>query len=83
MAHHGGARDLAERADVGQARRAVAGLEQDFACAGALDAGQQLARFLERPGLAGQRLGAQGRIDRAGNQRGRLSHHRAIVQVIR
>ncbi len=32
-AHHGRARDLAERADMRQARRAVAGLEQDLVLA--------------------------------------------------
>ena len=59
LAHHGRAHDLAEGADMGQAGRAVARLEQDVALLGrlALDALQQLARFVEGPGLGlhGQR----------------------------
>ena len=52
--HHGGARDLAERADMRQAGGAVAGLEDDGAgrLRDTLQPAQDLARFLERPGLA-------------------------------
>ncbi len=49
MAHHGRARDLAERADVRQARGAIARLEENFLLPGSLDARDQLARLLERP----------------------------------
>ena len=51
--HHGGARDLAEGADMRQARRAVAGLEQDAArgIAALLEPRDDLPRLLERPGL--------------------------------
>ncbi len=51
MAHHGGAGDLAEGADMRQARGAVAGLEQNLALPRSLDARDDLAGFLERPGL--------------------------------
>jgi hypothetical protein len=58
VAHHGGARHLAERADMRQAGRAIAGLEQDrrrpVAALVALD---DLFRFLERPGFAVVRCG--------------------------
>ncbi len=70
VAHHGGARDLAEGADVRQARRAVAGLEQHRPLAAALDLfepGDQAARLLERP-----RLGIAGG-SRQWRNRGRLS----------
>ena len=50
LAHHGGARDLAERADMRQSRRAVARLEQRLALARFLQPHHQLAGFLERPG---------------------------------
>ncbi len=58
VAHHGGARNLAEGADVRQARRAVAGLEQHRLVAAALglfETGDKAARLLERPrlGIAG------------------------------
>ena len=54
MAHHGGAGDLAERADMRQARRPVAGLEDDGAgrLADVFEPAQDFARLLERPGLA-------------------------------
>ncbi len=54
MAHHGGAGDLAEGADMRQARGAVAGLEDHLVLAiwGAREAGDDLARLLERPGIA-------------------------------
>ena len=52
MAHHGGARHLAEGADMRQAGGAVAGLEQHLAIeAAALRALDQLARLLEGPAL--------------------------------
>ena len=62
LAHHGGAHDLAERADMRQARRAVAGLEQHIALGRrfAADAGDELAGFFERPRARG--LG-EGTID--------------------
>ena len=51
LAHHGGAHDLAEGADMRQARRSVAGLEQDIALGGrlALQACDELAGLLKRP----------------------------------
>ena len=51
MAHHAGARDLAERADMRQARGAVAGLEQRLLLAGPFQPFDELARLLERPGI--------------------------------
>ena len=48
--HHGRACDLAERADVRQARGPVAGLEQHLGRAGFRHAGDELFRFLEGPG---------------------------------
>ena len=57
LAHPGGARDFAESADMRQAGRAVAGLEQDFlnrlarGPAG-FNARQYLRGLLERPGLS-------------------------------
>jgi hypothetical protein len=52
VAHHRGARHLAECADMREAGGAVAGLEQHLAAtAPRLVALQQLARLLERPGL--------------------------------
>ena len=61
-AHHGGAHDLAEGADMRQARRAVAGLEQHVAFRRrfAAGAGDQLAGFFEWPRTRG--LG-EGTID--------------------
>ena len=57
-AHHGGTRDLAEGADMGQARGAIAGLEQDIALVGGADgavfvgeAGKDAPRLLKRPRL--------------------------------
>ena len=64
VTHHGGARNLAERADMRQSRWPVAGLEDDGAgrLGDALQPAQDLARLLERPGLADmgmrQQLGA-------------------------
>ena len=51
VAHHGGARDLAERADVRQAGRAVAGLEDHLVLRLLLQPRDDLARLLERPGV--------------------------------
>ena len=55
LAHHGRAHDLAEGADMRQAGRAVAGLEQHIALGRrfAADAGDQLAGFFERPRARG------------------------------
>ena len=64
MADHARARDLAEGADVRQAGRAVAGLEDHGFVGGALQAVQPLdqpARLLERPGA---------RLLRGGDERG-------------
>ncbi len=51
-AHHDGTRDLAERADMRQAGRAIAGLEQGVALFRrlAIEPRQEFARLLERPG---------------------------------
>ena len=51
MAHHGGARDLAERADMRQAGGAVAGLEDHLVLGLRLEPRDDLARLLERPGV--------------------------------
>ena len=51
VADHGRPRDLAERADMRQARGAVAGLEDDLRFRRAPEALDHLARLLERPGL--------------------------------
>ena len=52
LAHHRGARDLGEGADVRQARGTVAGLEEHVALGGrlAVEPYQQLSRLLEGPG---------------------------------
>ena len=54
VAHHGGARDLAEGADMRQSGRTVASLEDNGAgrLRNTLQPAQDLARFLERPSLA-------------------------------
>src|ERR1700687_153431 len=49
MAHHGGARDLAEGADMGQARGTVTGLEGHLVLGMLLQPRDDLARLLERP----------------------------------
>ena len=49
--HHGGARHFAEGADMRQARGPVAGLEDDLVLGLLLQARDDLARFLERPGV--------------------------------
>ncbi len=49
-AHHAGARDLAEGADMRQAGRAVAGLEQHALLTAGFHAFDELSRLFERPG---------------------------------
>jgi hypothetical protein len=51
MTHHGGARDFPEGADVRQAGRAVAGLEDHLVLGLLLQPRDDLAGFLERPGI--------------------------------
>ena len=51
VAHHGGARDLAEGADMRQAGGAVAGLEDHLVLRLRLQPRDDLARLLERPGV--------------------------------
>src|ERR1700730_6250318 len=51
VAHHARAGDLPKRPDMRQARRPVACLEQHLGLASRRDAGQDLARFLEWPGI--------------------------------
>ena len=68
MPHHRGARDLAERADMRQAGRAVAGLEQHLVLRAFLQPRDNGLRLLERPGvgLFGERAQvarARGKID--------------------
>ena len=53
VAHHAGARHLAEGADMRQARGAVAGLEQGLLLAGLFEPLDELARLLEGPGIGG------------------------------
>ncbi len=61
LAHHGRARDLAEGADMRQAGRAIARLEQRLALARFRQTRLKLAGFLEGPGL-----GQAGRLDEGG-----------------
>ncbi len=65
MAHHGGAGDLAEGADMRQARGTVTGLEDDGAgrLRDPLQPAQDLARLLEGPGLAHMGVGEELGID--------------------
>ena len=49
-AHHAGAGDLAEGADMRQAGRAVAGLEQHALLTARLNSFDELSRLFERPG---------------------------------
>ena len=61
VAHHRRAQHFVERADMRQARRAIAGFEQDRCATGLAvrKAFQQLARLFERPGLGVESGGAQ------------------------
>ena len=61
VAHHGRARDLAERADMRKAGRSVSRLEDDGTggLGDALQPAQDLARLLERPGLAHMGVGQE------------------------
>ena len=62
VAHHGRACDLAERADVRQPRRSVAGLEQSHLVLAAwnfIEPGNQPPRLLERPSLGGLSFGEE------------------------
>ncbi len=81
VADHGRARDLAERADVRQARRAIAGLEEHVLLSRPLHTRHELARFLERPCL---RLpGGVGKRKRRGGGRRRGRHGRNPVRSAR
>ena len=64
MAHHGGARDLAESADMRQPRRSVAGLEQHLVLRFLLQPRDNRLRLLERPGVG--LFGERAQIARAG-----------------
>ncbi len=66
MAHHGGARDLAERADMRQAGRTVAGLEQHLVLRTFLQPRDNRFRLLERPGVG--LFGERTQIARAGSK---------------
>ena len=59
VAYHGGARDFAEGADMRQAGWAVAGLEDHFLLRSSFQPCDNLASFLERPGVRLLRDGAQ------------------------
>ena len=75
--HHGGAGDLAEGADMRQPRWAVAGLEDDAAVGRtALDARDDLAGLLERPGIRPARCVEQCRRD-VDRRRIDVSHSRS------
>ena len=76
MAHHGGAGHLAEGADMGQARGAIARLEEHFRLAGFFDAGDEFARLLEGPGGRGQRSVVKRK--KPGGRRGGVSHFRSL-----
>jgi hypothetical protein len=51
VTHHRGAGDLAERADMRQARGAIAGFEDHLVLGLFLQARDDLLRLLERPGV--------------------------------
>ena len=70
MAHHAGARHLAEGADMRQARGAVAGLEQSLLLARPFEPLDELARLLERPGIGGLGGFDQGGIEGQGSGHG-------------
>ena len=69
MAHHGGARDLAEGADMRQARWAVAGLEQHLVLRAFLQPRDNRLGLLERPGIG--LFGERTKIVRGGGKFGR------------
>ncbi len=74
---HGGAGDLAEGADMGEPGRTVAGLEDDPAVRRTpLDAGDDLAGLLERPGVRPARRVVQCRRD-VDRRRIEVSHSRS------
>ena len=79
VAHHGGARDLAERADMRQAGRPVAGLEDHLVLRLSFQPRHDLARLLERPGvrLPGEFADAGGILDCRGRR-----HHAVGAMVI-
>ena len=64
VAHHRGARHFAERADVRQTGRPIAGLEDHLVLGPLVQPGDDLARFLERPSvrLLGEFAQARGRL---------------------
>src|ERR1700682_3552140 len=66
MAHHGGARDLAESADMRQARRPIAGREQPLVLRLLLKPRDNLLRLFERPGI--RLLGERAQIARTGGK---------------
>ena len=66
MAHHGGARDLAESADMRQARRPVAGREQHLVLWLLLQPRDDRLRLLERPGVG--LLGERAQLARTGGK---------------
>ena len=70
VAHHAGAGDLAEGADMRQARGAVAGLEQSLLLAGPFEPLDELARLLERPGIGSLGGFDEGRIEGQGSGHG-------------
>src|SRR3979411_2677021 len=66
MTHHGGARDLAESADMRHARRPIAGREQHLVLRLLLKPRDNLLRLLERPGIG--LLGERAQIARTGGK---------------
>ena len=76
VAHHARAGDLAKSTDMRQARRPIAGLEQNLGLAGSLDPRDELARFLEWPGIGlteGSGEGHDGTLGKRRTSRDRLS----------
>ncbi len=67
VAHHGGARHLAERTDMRQAGGSVAGLEDHLVLRLALEPGDDLLRLLERPRARALGELPQGRYLRVGD----------------
>src|SRR6185369_1549024 len=66
MTYHGGARDLAESADMRQARRPVAGREQHLVLRLLLQPRDDRLRLLERPGVG--LLGERAQFARTGGK---------------